>query len=84
VVNSRNPRSQASRAQLPVHFERLIGEPHLRLIDAGGYWCFIYNDKTAGIFETYNIYTMRLNGFPLCDWVAEGHGFVAAIKKRFQ
>jgi hypothetical protein len=45
-------------------------------------WCFIYNDKTAGIFETHNIYTMRLNDFPLCDWIAEGHGFVAALKKR--
>jgi hypothetical protein len=60
---------------------KAIGEPRLQLIDAGGYWCFIYNDKTAGIFETYNIYTMRLNDFPLCDWIAEGHGFVAAIKK---
>jgi hypothetical protein len=60
-----------------------IGEPHLQLIDAGGHWCFVYNDKAAGVFDTYSIYTLRLNDFPLCDWVAEGRGFVAGIKKRW-
>jgi hypothetical protein len=59
-----------------------IGEPQLQLIDTGAYWCFVYNDKTSGVFHTYRIYAMRLNDFPLCDWVAEGRGFVAAIKKR--
>jgi hypothetical protein len=44
-----------------------IGEPHLQLIDAGGHWCFVYNDKAAGVFDTYSIYTLRLNDFPLCD-----------------
>ena len=25
---------------------------------------------------------MRLTDFPLCDWVGEGRGFVANVKKR--
>lgn len=61
---------------------KAIGEPHLQLIDAGGCWCFVYNDKAAGIFDTYSVYAMRLNDFPFCDWVAEGRGFVVTIKKR--
>jgi hypothetical protein len=61
---------------------KAIGEPHLQLIDDGGCWCFIYDDKTTGVFDTYRIYTMRLTDFPLCDWVGEGRGFVANVKKR--
>ena len=61
---------------------KAIGEPHLQLIDADGCWCFIYSDKTTGVFDTYRIYAMRLTDFPLCDWVGEGRGFVAKLKKR--
>jgi hypothetical protein len=61
---------------------KTIGEPHLQLIDDGGCWCFIYDDKTTGVFDTYRIYTMRLTDLPLCDWVGEGRGFVANVKKR--
>jgi hypothetical protein len=43
---------------------KAIGELYLKIINAGGYWCFSYDDEGAGLFHTYSIYTVRYEKRP--------------------
>lgn len=54
----------------------------LRLESGDGYWYFIYDDPSNNVFETYSVYTQRLNHLSRGAWESEVDHFVEILKSK--
>jgi hypothetical protein len=56
----------------------------LELVDGNGYWYFTYTvrDEAGQVvkFDTWSVYTMRLNDLPLDTWLYEGRKMIAGME----
>ena len=54
-----------------------IDNPHLNLYKCDGYFYFSYDDGVT--YETYAVFTYRLNSLTLQQWKDEASSFMGAI-----
>jgi hypothetical protein len=59
-----------------------INNPFLTMHKGPGYWYFVFDDESRGIYESHSVYVNTLRFMTVTRWEEEARSFLAEIEAK--